>query len=185
MSTIQVSARSAVLPPVQLLFCLSTQEIVMPKHQKGFTMIELIMVIVILGILAAVALPRFYDLQSDARVAKMQAALGSIKSAAAIAHSAALINNQTGATGSVTMEGVSVPLVLGYPDVNTTAASSGIVIAAGGLSDYDLATTAATATVLTVQVDAAHTTCKITYTEPASAGAAPTFSAAPAATDCD
>jgi MSHA pilin protein MshA len=164
--------------------CLLKQEIAMPKLQKGFTMIELIMVIVILGILAAVALPRFYDLQTDARVAKMQAALGSIKSAAAIAHSAALINNQTGATGSVTMEGVAVPLVLGYPDVNTTAASSGIVIAAGGLADYDITTTAATATVLTVQVDATHTACKITYTESAAAGAAPTFSAAPTAANC-
>ena len=83
------------------------------------------------------------------------------------------------------MEGTAIPLVNGYPDVNTTAASSGIVLAAGGLADYDLTTTAATATVLTVQVDAAHTACKITYTESAGSGAAPTISAAPAATDCD
>ncbi len=155
----------------------------MHQQQKGFTMIELIMVIVILGILAAMALPRFYDLQTDARVAKMQAALGAIKSASAIAHSAFLVAGTSPAT--VTLEGSSVPLVNGYPDVNTTAASSGIVIAAGGLSDYDLTTTAATDTVLTIQVDASHTTCKVTYTESASSGAAPTFSAAPAATDCD
>ncbi len=157
-------------------------------QEAGFTMIELIMVIVILGILAAVALPRFYDLQTDARVAKMQAALGSIKSAAAIAHSGALVSNKTAASGeSILMEGATVNLVYGYPDVvaGASANTSGIVIAAGGLADYDLTTTAATATVLTIQVDAAHTACKITYTEPASSGAAPTFSAAPAATDCD
>jgi MSHA pilin protein MshA len=182
-------------PTIRTLLYFFRQEIAMPTQhpgfslrqmrpqQAGFTMIELIMVIVILGILAAVALPRFYDLQTDARVAKMQAALGAVKSASAIAHSAYLVAGTS--PTSVTMEGTAVPLVNGYPDVNTTAASSGIVIAAGGLADYDLTTTAATATVLTIQVDASHTTCKITYTESASAGAAPAFSAAPAATDCD
>jgi MSHA pilin protein MshA len=158
-----------------------------PMHarQAGFTMIELIMVIVILGILAAVALPRFYDLQTDARVAKMQAALGAIKSASAIGHSGALVSNKTAASGDIiVMEGAKVPLVYGYPDVNKSAADSGIVIAAGGLEDYDLTTTAATDTVLTIQVDATHAKCMITYTEPAAAGSAPTFSAAPTAADC-
>ncbi len=156
----------------------------MPLRQAGFTMIELIMVIVILGILAAVALPRFYDLQTDARVAKMQAAMGAIKSAAAIAHSGALVSNKTAVSGDViVMEGAKVPLVYGYPDVNKSVADSGIVIAAGGLADYDLETTGAGE--LTIRVDAAHTDCKITYTQPAAAGSAPTFSAVPAADNCN
>ena len=152
------------------MICLPKQEIAMPKLQKGFTMIELIMVIVILGILAAVALPRFYDLQSDARVAKMQAAVGAMKSGSAIAHGAALVSNKSAATGeSVSMEGESVVLAYGYPDV------AGIIVAAGGLGDYDTTTTAATGTVLTVQVDATHASCKAVFTEASSASTPPTI----------
>lgn len=57
------------------------------RNQQGFTLIELVMVIVILGILAAVAIPRFIDLAGNAQTAAVQGVAGSLASASAINYS--------------------------------------------------------------------------------------------------
>ncbi|PXX89291.1 hypothetical protein DIT71_15425 [Marinobacter vulgaris] len=85
------------------------------RKEKGFTLIELVMVIVILGILAAFALPRFADLSGDAEQASIEGARGSVKSAIGIVRAKALAEGLgSSSTGSVTLEGASISLEEGH-----------------------------------------------------------------------
>ncbi|WP_313054182.1 pilin [Pseudomonas lopnurensis] len=131
----------------------------MKKQQSGFTMIELIMVIVILGILAAFALPRFADFGADARESTVQGIAGSLRSASAIAHAAQLAAGGSG-TDPVTLENVQITMVGGYP----TADAAGIVRAAQ-VDGVDISTGSADpGEPITFTPNGGGASCQVTYT---------------------
>jgi MSHA pilin protein MshA len=135
------------------------------RKEKGFTLIELVMVIVILGILAAFALPRFADLGGDARRSSIQAASGAVKSASAIAHSAWLAAGSA-ASAPVTLENTSIAMSAnGYPladgvGLDASSITTNGIVGAARLSEDDY-TMAAASGDLTVTLGE----CSFTYTE--------------------
>lgn len=131
----------------------------MKQQHAGFTLIELVIVIVILGILAATALPRFSDLSGDARIAVLNGLSGSIRSAAAIARATQIAKGYA-SNVSVSLDGVTVTMVSGYPS------AAGISAA---LADFTGFTPSVVGSVATYNTTG-RSNCYVTYTESTGTG---------------
>jgi MSHA pilin protein MshA len=119
-----------------------------------------------MGILAAVALPKFVDLTSDARKAKLAAAAGAIGSASAMAHGKFLVT--TPAPTTAVFEGLTVTFANGYLNAASIGPAAGLLA-----TDYTLTATATTLTVSPLGV-ATPASCRVVYTA-ATATTAPTI----------
>jgi MSHA pilin protein MshA len=145
-----------------------------PRAQAGFTLVELVTVILILGVLAAVALPRYADLQGSARAAKVEATAGAIKAAAGLAKAQAVatgVSCAAATSGSVSMEGATIGLNHCYPK----ATAAGILTAANvtpSAEGWSAATVTGTSgdpnTSVSINLTAATApaNCSIAYTSP-------------------
>ena len=133
----------------------------MQRHgvRAGFTLIEVIVVITILSILAAFAVPRFISQEAEARTAAAQALAGSLGSASALSHALWLAQGQP---PTVAMEGATITIVNGYPNRAT------IGDALGDRSGFSYAPATGV-----FSKDGTASNCTVTYAEAAGVGRGP------------
>ncbi|AZG74987.1 prepilin-type N-terminal cleavage/methylation domain-containing protein [Shewanella livingstonensis] len=155
--------------------------------QSGFTLIELVIVIIILGILAVVAAPKFINLKSDAYASSMQGVAAAINSGKIMVYSACVISTScdetkgiatgNGLGNSIIVQGQSITLAYGYPRHTSAGIARLINIADnndGGefnITTYDINDRPG----LRIRPNADYATnkCEIRYSQPLAAGEQP------------
>lgn len=136
------------------------------NKQAGFTLIELVVVIVVLGLLAAAALPKFINVTRDARIASLNGVAGGLRTAASLARAQYIVaGNNTAVT--VLMDGQNITVLSEATNAGLggrpTAAAGGIGGNLGAMPDPDGYTVSYAAGVATYQPNAL-ATCQLTYT---------------------
>lgn len=131
------------------------------KRQQGFTIIELIVVIVVLGILAATAIPRFANIGTEARIASMQGVAGSMNSAKEVIRAKWYAAGSTSLSTVTTVDGTSVAVTAG------AAANSGYPTAAGMVNALNVSgnISCAAAAPTTTCTPSGFASCTVTYDE--------------------
>lgn len=171
------------------------------KRQQGFTLIELVVVIIILGILAVTAAPKFINLQSDARVSALSGLKASIQGANSLVYSKAALAGEEKKAFDATIPpsvdiGTGTPAVthFGYLQADEAELENAIDISFdAGTSATDPTVVTSTGAdwiifegtgIVTMWQKGAPAECRITYEQATSATVAPVLSAVPDASDC-
>ena len=157
------------------------------KRNAGFTLIELVIVIVILGILAVTAAPKFLNLQGDAREGVLKGVEASVKSASSVIYSKAIIAGKESASAAqLTVKTTNdTDIVFGYPraddlvsllDISASSSASATGV------DFVYTVNANNQSVVIWPAGGSYTDeakCNVTYTVPTASGSMPTIKTNP------